>query len=100
MFSDIQDVWLFHGDGDGIGYYGGVHYQEGCRCDLVDKNTGIALPVCEVRVEWRGNGTINDLECSEEEGVICGARFDMSIECSVHDINKEGWWEEGYSFII
>ena len=51
MFLDFQDVQLFHGHGDRIGYHGRVHCHKGCRCDLVGKNTGVALPVCEVRVE-------------------------------------------------
>ena len=62
---------------------------------LVGKNTGVTLPVCKVRAEWKGNGAINGLECGEEKGVIFGTGFDMIIECSVNDVNKEGWWKEG-----
>ena len=57
---------------------------------LVSKDTSVILPVCKVGVEWRRDGAINGLKGREGKGVMFGAQFDMVIEGSINDINKEG----------
>ena len=72
MFSNIWDVQLSCGHGGRLGCCGGAHHQGNVDVILVGEDAGVALPSCEVRMEWRGNRAIYGLECGEEERVIVG----------------------------
>ena len=66
---------------------------------LVGGNTGVTLPICKAGVEWRGNGAINYLEGSEDEGIILEEDLTIWSLRVASIIAKAGWMVDGGSLL-
>ena len=57
-------------------------------------------PVRQTRVEGRRNGSVHRLQCLEDKRVRGRGGLDMVGEGCVDEVNKEGGWKKGNSFIL
>ena len=58
------------------------------------------MPVRQMGVEGWGNGSLHRLQCLEDERVEGQGELDTVGEGCVDEVNKEGGWKKGDSFIL
>ena len=67
---------------------------------FVCENAFGVLPIGETRAKSRGNGAIYRLQGLEDERIGSRRGLDLVGEGGVDEVNKEGRWKKGDSFIF
>ena len=67
---------------------------------FIGEDASFHLPICEPRAKGEGNVLVHGLESLEDKGVTRGCGFNAMGECSVNQVDKKRWREEGNIGIV